>query len=106
MIFKVGRKVVGELDKGVFKKTVIYFKHHLNSYHAWAIDEEVVKELSKQNCKDILIIDSSSKKEFKITFEDFNKHAFNINHGFGNQAACADIYWNKPISNKNQLPLF
>jgi len=106
MIFKVGNKVVGELDKGVFKKTVIYFKHHLNSYHAWAIDEEVVKKLAKENCKEIIIIDKSSGKEFKITFEDFNKRAFTINHGYGNQAACADIYWNKPISTTNQVEMF
>jgi len=95
--YKVGKRVVGTLDDGVFEKSVDFQKHHLHKYHAWAIDKYLLADLTKDNCKKIVIKDRTSGRIWEILFADFVAKGFKINHGFGEQIAVADINFTEKI---------
>ena len=91
--FRVGNKVVGTLKDGRFVKAVDYQKHHLHKYKAWAIDKAVFLELKKAGCTDFIIKEKKGNRAWTIPFYYFENHAFEINHGYGDQIACADCWW-------------
>jgi len=44
-VYKIGKKVIGTLDEGVFSKQVDIRIHLLRKYDAWALSKKILDEL-------------------------------------------------------------
>ena len=75
MKIRLGRKVIGDIENGVFSKTVIREKHLFHSvgeHGAWGIDAECFNNRILKECKTIEVFDKQTKSTYKVDVDTFN----------------------------------
>ena len=87
-------KIIGNLDKGVFTKTVKGSFHKLLTPPAWAIDAYVFDHVLRGRCRLIVVIDREDKRRYTADFATFEAHKGTINRRYGNQYFLTMDWWN------------
>jgi len=89
---KIGDKIVGCVERGVFCKYVCGSKHMLKSPKAWAIQAQAWDETRSQ-VRVIAIVDKETSYVYSISATDFDSRKQEIDRGFGRQYYVELEYW-------------
>ena len=84
-LIKVGNKIVGHIENGIFYKPVIGSKHMLRQPPAWAVDAEVFDNEVMAKATEIVVIDKETSIEYSTSVESFNRQKGELDRGFGRQ---------------------
>lgn len=95
------KRLVGQLDGSTFIKVVMP-EHFFRKSRAWGLDEEVIRELAKSECKTIQLYAREEGKTYEVDFETFlRKSWLHTYKGFQPQRFLTLKYWTIK-DNKNQ----
>lgn len=85
-------KAIGtfDTDTKVLTKKVVYKKHHLHTFKAWAIDSKVLNNPKLDGGWIELLIGS---KSVKVAADLWREHGFEKDLGHGLQTLLADKYF-------------
>lgn len=86
-------RVVGEVRKGVFHKTVCASRHLLRKPEGWASDIFVLDQLEALGVEWIQLDDAETRKVYRARVDDFRLHGIPLDRGFGPQLVLPIRYW-------------
>jgi len=96
------RRLVGELDGSVFIKLVMP-EHFFRKSQAWGLDEEVIRQLGKSECKLIRLYSRDEGKTYEVDFDTFLRKSWLHSYkGFQPQRFLTLKFWTIKDSN-NQI---
>ncbi|MBP6963848.1 MAG: hypothetical protein KBC96_05515 [Armatimonadetes bacterium] len=84
----------GKLVGGVFIKKCKP-NHLMRTPPGIAIQEDIVEQLRGLGCRQIEVLVEDGRV-FAVAFEDFLRHAFRLDRGFGAQECLPLKYWHDP----------
>lgn len=74
-------KLVGKLfDDGIYRKQVVSTKHKMKIYNGYGIEEEIIKDLTEKNCKEIRIKELDTGDLYKSPFSEWLEHGIVADH--------------------------
>jgi len=89
MFLRVGGKIVGRVEKGVYITHRNYKKHYYFRGRGYPISDSILRELKRIGIERILIIENSSGKKFETTVTKYLKtKSFKI-EGYDTQRVVA-----------------
>ena len=105
-IVKVGEKIIGRLEDGIFYKHVRGSCHMLLKPRAWAIDAEAFDNEIKPNVTELVAIDKETGIEYHCPVEKFDRHKGELDRGFGRQYFLTLNHWEARGNGHHQLSLW
>lgn len=90
---RVGSRVVGKVQDGVFIKRVKASQHFLYRPPAIAFDVSSLKQAEKAGARSVTVIDSESDKVYRALMSTIWDRGFRLNRGFGDQIALVLADW-------------
>ena len=91
---RVGNRVVGHIEDGVFHKKVKGSRHQLKVPPAWCISSEAFDEYILPDCSQIVIEDQESGMTYRVSTAAFQRHCFRIERGaFEPQLGLTMRHW-------------
>lgn len=98
-IVRVGRKVIGTTEDGIFVKNVKGSKHMLRKPLAWAIDKKVFdKDIWYMD--HIMVYDKETEITWEISVSDFDDNKKILDRGHGEQYYVELSKWKRSYGNK------
>lgn len=91
---RVGTRIVGHIEDGVFRKKVKGSRHQLKVPPAWCIASEAFYDYILPYCDRIVVEDQESGSVFRVSTAVFQRHCFRIERGsFEPQLGLTMRYW-------------
>jgi hypothetical protein len=100
-----GSRVVGNVEGGVFKKTISGSIHILRQPRAIALDVDSLQQAKHYGAYTIQITDRESGRVYSSDIEHFARYSFELNRGYGAQRAMMLDRWIVTAGAKKNLPL-
>lgn len=94
-----GRRVVGTVDQGTFRKRVRSSRHQLRQPPAWAFDVDTLRQAAAAGAVRVVVEDTDTGTVFRATWDTLRRHGFEIDRGHGRQLVLTLDHWttdNKP----------
>ena len=88
-----GRHVVGEVQNGIFKKSIEFSKHALRTPPGLAFDVSTLDDAEKSGAGSVEVTDRESGRIYRASIATIRAHGFAVNRGFGAQIALALAWW-------------
>lgn len=104
IIRSIDGKIIGDLENGVFTKSVAGSKHQLRTPPAWAVDKSAYERYLRGACQTMIVNDTETGLRYEVSFAMFEARKGLLNRGFGQQYFLPLHYWH--IITKEQPKLF
>ena len=88
-----GRHVVGEVQNGIFKKSIEFSKHALRTPPGLAFDVSTLDDAEKSGADRVEILDRETGQVYRAALSLVRSAGFSINRGFGAQIALPLSYF-------------
>ncbi len=99
---KRGQMIGWLSDDKVFRKKVNFNKHFFFKLNSWALDKNVVDDLTQMDCVEIRLKDTKDGTIYSIALEVFLQAAVEDDYGHGKQYFVREKYWNQDVTNSEQ----
>jgi hypothetical protein len=91
---RVGTRIVGYIEDGVFHKKVKGSRHQLKVPPAWCISSEAFDDCILPSCDQIVVEDQESGITYRVSTVVFQRHCFRVERGnFEPQLGLAMRHW-------------
>ena len=91
---RVGKRVVGHIEDGVFHKKVKGSRHQLKVPPAWCISSEAFDDCILPDCHHIVVEDQESGITYRVSTVVFQRHCFRVERGnFEPQLGLVMRHW-------------
>ena len=91
---RVGTRIVGYIEDGVFYKKVKGSRHQLKVPPAWCISSEAFDDYILPDCYQIVVEDQESGVTYKVSTVVFQRHCFRVERGsFEPQLGLTMRHW-------------
>ena len=95
-------KLAGRLVDGIYRKKVVRSKHLMRMFNGYGIDNHIVEELEKENCKEIRILETDTGVVWHTALKDFVENM--IKKSFdGLQCFLPNKYWQQDNPKQKSL---
>lgn len=105
-IIRVGSRVVGKVQHGIFLKKVKASRHFLRHPEAIAFDVGSLRQAQQAGARTVKVIDAESGKVYKAFLSTIWAKGFELDRGYGKQIALPLSEWslgNEPFGEQVKL---
>lgn len=92
LVYAAGRRV-GTVRDGVLRTNRKASTQFLRVPPAIGFDDETLVQAEQAEASRIEVRDTETGKLYQVSLEDFHKHSFRVDRGYGSQTALVLDYW-------------
>ena len=88
-----GKRVVGTVERGTFRKRVRGSRHQLRQPPAWAFDVGTLRQAKAAGAERLRVEDTETGTVYTATLDTLRRHGFELDRGAGRQWALTLDHW-------------